>query len=255
MNDWMIFQNQATKSFISETIWKSFKREKQYKIISVEEERIVVQRLSGGNNAHFTKGEALRALERLKLHGRIKKGDLIHTAVRETMLVHLHPSVYWDSKSKEINWKEDIATLFDTTQKLIKNASDDELERIQIQIKKRRNQSEFRKNLLLIYENKCAITGNGPEAVLQAAHIINHSKSGINSNENGLLLRSDIHDLFDSGLLLIHPVNLIVHLHPSLKTTYYSKYEGKKIASRKDLSVPNEKYLEDKWNEFKWATL
>src|SRR5438552_2392485 len=102
MNDWAIFQNQATKSFISGTIWKSFIQERLYKITSVEKTRIGLERVSGGKPAHFTKGEALRALEQLKQYGRIKKGELIHTVIRETMLVHLHPSVYWDSKSHEI---------------------------------------------------------------------------------------------------------------------------------------------------------
>jgi len=253
MDDWSIFQNQATKSFISNTIWKSFIQERLYKIISVEEVRIVVERVSGGKPAHFTRGEALRAIQQLREHGRVRKGELIHTVVRETMLVHLHPSVYWDSQSHEIYWNENTSPSFEVTQNFIEDASDDDLEKIQIEVNKRKSRSKFRENLLSTYNNQCAISNVGPNVVLQAAHIVNHSKSGINSNDNGILLRSDLHNLFDAGYLLIHPLSLTVHLHPSLKDSYYWKFEGVKLATRKDLSNLNENFLKEKWNESEWA--
>lgn len=55
----------------------------------------------------------------------------------------------------------------------------------------RRGQPAFRRNLLAAYESKCCISGWAPETVLEAAHIEDHSNSGLNSLRNGLLLRSD----------------------------------------------------------------
>lgn len=63
----------------------------------------------------------------------------------------------------------------------------------------RRGQPAFRRRLLAAYEGTCCISGWAPEAVLEAAHIQEHSKAGLNSMANGLLLRSDLHALFDEG--------------------------------------------------------
>ena len=69
----------------------------------------------------------------------------------------------------------------------------------------RRGQRKFRQNLLLAYDGKCAITGCTIQELLEAAHINPFSKSGNQGNiiTNGILLRADIHTLFDLGLLKI----------------------------------------------------
>ena len=43
--------------------------------------------------------------------------------------------------------------------------------------KVRRGQAKFRRNLLKLYEGRCAISGWSPETVLQAAHIVDHATS------------------------------------------------------------------------------
>ena len=52
---------------------------------------------------------------------------------------------------------------------------------------------------------KCPITGNSLTTVLQAAHIKPYAYEGSDDISNGLLLRADIHVLFDSGLLNLRP--------------------------------------------------
>ncbi|MBK8329906.1 MAG: HNH endonuclease [Bacteroidetes bacterium] len=47
--------------------------------------------------------------------------------------------------------------------------------------------------MLKLYDARCLITGCEIESVLDAAHIISHSSSGLNSQDNGILLRSDIY--------------------------------------------------------------
>ena len=47
-----------------------------------------------------------------------------------------------------------------------------------------------------------------------------------NSPENGLLLRADIHTLFDLNLLRIEPDSLLVCLHPSIAKSEYAPYAG-----------------------------
>lgn len=67
----------------------------------------------------------------------------------------------------------------------------------------RKGQAAFRVDVLDGYQRRCAITGEKTLPVLEAAHIKSYSKSGPHSLSNGLLLRSDMHKLFDEGYLTI----------------------------------------------------
>ena len=88
--------------------------------------------------------------------------------------------------------------------------------------KVRRGQAEFRSNLLGAYGSKCVITGEGPEEVLEAVHIVPHSVSGINELDNGLLMRADLHHLFDDGLLTINPISKTVEMLEMLEISEIS---------------------------------
>lgn len=65
------------------------------------------------------------------------------------------------------------------------------------QIRVRRGQGEFRKRLLAAYGMKCAVTGTEFADILEAAHIIPHVQGTDYRESNGLLLRADIHTLYD----------------------------------------------------------
>lgn len=66
-------------------------------------------------------------------------------------------------------------------------------------------QARFRKLILEAYSFTCLITGVKLGEVLEVAHIKPVSKSGPDTLDNGLCLRSDIHLLFDAGHLRINP--------------------------------------------------
>jgi hypothetical protein len=101
----------------------------------------------------------------------------------------------------------------------------------------RQGQSRFRKALLILYGYQCAFTKTNESIVLEACHIISHVKTGDNSLDNGLLLRSDIHVLFDEGLMTLandgkrvcvrHDVTApeYAKLHNSLSQTRHSTHE------------------------------
>lgn len=69
--------------------------------------------------------------------------------------------------------------------------------------KRRRGQGAFRIEVTDRYERRCAITSEHTLPVLQAAHIRPVSMGGDHSITNGMLLRSDIHTLFDRGYVTI----------------------------------------------------
>jgi putative restriction endonuclease len=66
-------------------------------------------------------------------------------------------------------------------------------------------QGAFRIMVTSAYGNACAITGDHTLPVLEAAHIKPFALSGPHLISNGLLLRSDLHKLFDSGYMTITP--------------------------------------------------
>lgn len=74
------------------------------------------------------------------------------------------------------------------------------------QVLKRRGQAKFREALINAYEGRCAISGCNARDALEAAHITAFSASGNNAVTNGILLRADLHSLFDIGLIGIIPL-------------------------------------------------
>jgi predicted restriction endonuclease len=100
-------------------------------------------------------------------------------------------------------------------------------------IKKRRGQPEFRNALLQRYEGHCLVTGCKVADILEAAHIDPYRGEGSNHPGNGLLLRADIHTLFDLDLLGIEPDSLEVEVHPGIAKEYG------KLAGNTLCCVPN----------------
>ncbi|MEV1249521.1 HNH endonuclease [Nonomuraea sp. NPDC049750] len=68
---------------------------------------------------------------------------------------------------------------------------------------RRLGQRAFRAVVLNAYGGRCAITGSTIRPVLQAAHIRPVTRGGEHRLDNGILLRSDVHTLFDQGYLAI----------------------------------------------------
>lgn len=95
----------------------------------------------------------------------------------------------------------------------------------------RRNQSAFRSKLFREREARCAISGTSEINVLEAAHIIPFSEQFADRDkiENGLLLRSDIHKLYDLHLISINPNSRAVEISPSLSSEEYKKMRGNKV--------------------------
>jgi hypothetical protein len=143
---------------------------------------------------------------------------------------------------------------FTITEDDIIEATNDNPESYQQAARKiRKGQQRLRKNLLIVYQHECCISKTGPENVLQAAHIESHAISGLNITENALLLRSDIHDLFDDNLILIHPETLEVKVHSSLSKTEYQKYHGICLKMRTDNKKPSYEKLKTRWNLANWV--
>jgi putative restriction endonuclease len=76
-----------------------------------------------------------------------------------------------------------------------------------ILIQPRLGQGAFRVEVLDAYRRRCAITGERTLPVLDAAHIRPYAELGPHRLENGLLLRKDLHALFDAGYVTVTPAH------------------------------------------------
>ena len=63
----------------------------------------------------------------------------------------------------------------------------------------RLGQGAFRVAVTEAYDRRCAITDGKVLPALDAAHIRPYSEGGFHTKSNGILLRKDIHSVFDSG--------------------------------------------------------
>lgn len=114
----------------------------------------------------------------------------------------------------------------------------------------RRGAPKFRKDLLAAYGKRCCVSGCEMDAVLEAAHIRPYDGAETNHPTNGLLLRADLHTLFDLGLFVIDPKALCIHLHPKLRSAPdYQHLHGKKILV--GATAPSSKSLSHHWSEHK----
>lgn len=92
----------------------------------------------------------------------------------------------------------------------------------------REGQAEFRKRLVAHYGAVCMVTGTALASVIDAAHIVPYNGASTNSLSNGLLLRKDIHALFDAGLLTIGP-DLVVYVSAGVDDPFYLSLDGKEL--------------------------
>lgn len=94
--------------------------------------------------------------------------------------------------------------------------------------KARPGQGRFRRRLLEAYEGACCVTNETTSEVLEAAHIEPYVNEESDHVQNGILLRADLHDLFDAGLLTIDTGFRVV-LSKHLSSPYYVKLQGQVV--------------------------
>jgi HNH endonuclease len=109
----------------------------------------------------------------------------------------------------------------------------------------REGQEEFRQQLLAIYGGRCAITDFDVATGLEASHIIPYRGAHTNDPRNGLLLRADIHKLFDAHKLAIDTATMRVTIAPELGQSMYAELAGRQLRLPSDLSYqPNKQALD-----------
>lgn len=114
------------------------------------------------------------------------------------------------------------------------------------QIKQRRGQKAFRDGLIAQF-SKCAVSNCNIVDILEAAHITAYKNDTHNHVSNGLLLRCDMHTLYDLDLFAVDPDSLVIYFAPQIKDGEYTRYHGKKLNVMHKI---NRGALVERWNKF-----
>lgn len=115
----------------------------------------------------------------------------------------------------------------------------------------RRGQKGFRQNLVDLYGGRCAVSESRVVPLLEAAHILPHAEGSDYRVANGILLRTDIHTLFDLHLLGID-ASLRVHLKDSIRSSEFARFHGKRIETlpASAMHQPSAVALQDRFQRF-----
>lgn len=121
--------------------------------------------------------------------------------------------------------------------------------------KPRLGQGAFRFAVTDAYDRACAVTGEHSLPVLDAAHIRRYSSEAVHAVPNGLLLRADVHKLFDAGYVTVTPeYDFVVSKY--LKEQYangkiYYERQGKIFVPKREENRPDKVALQ--WhNDFEF---
>ncbi len=112
--------------------------------------------------------------------------------------------------------------------------------------------SIFREMVLTEYDNQCAVTGYQTVEVIEIAHIVPYYGPDSDEIQNAIPLRSDIHKLFDRGLMRIKYDNstrkYLIFIHDYVMDDYSDFHEKKLILPHDSLSNPSKSALLEQQN-------
>jgi uncharacterized protein YjbI with pentapeptide repeats len=100
---------------------------------------------------------------------------------------------------------------------------------VSLAIAKRRGPSTLRQRLLEAYQGRCSMTGCEVEPILEVAFLQPNQPTQNSDPSHGLLLRADVHTLFDLHLIAIDPETLNIIVAPTLRNTTYGSLHQKPL--------------------------
>ncbi|HBR4370207.1 TPA: HNH endonuclease [Klebsiella pneumoniae] len=190
-------------------------------------------RCSNGHEFDYPTAEYVPAVEFKAEYNKNYK-PINHVTIKE--LISHTPRYNVQSSIQEIDF-EWANNIFDDLIQLTPTEADCEVTPLDVedqrkavlrQIKQRRGQKAFRDSLLA-QTAKCAVSSCEIVDILEAAHITAYKNDTHNHVSNGLLLRCDIHTLYDLDLFAIDPDSLNIYFAPQINDEEYTRFHGKKL--------------------------
>ncbi|MEO6215879.1 MAG: HNH endonuclease signature motif containing protein [Sphingomonas sp.] len=127
---------------------------------------------------------------------------------------------------------------------------DAERERVWITRLSRAGQIKFRANLIDLY-GRCPLSGCTTPTALEAAHVKSVSAQGTDLVSNGILLRADLHKLFDANLIAINPFDGRVEVSTECKADYSNLL--RKVVFCAPSGGPSLSDFKERWKMFQSA--
>ena len=124
------------------------------------------------------------------------------------------------------------------------------LEWSSLAIRVRRGDMRLRSQLCRLFKNQCAISGSCPKDLLEVSYIAPYPAGDVHSVRNAILLRSDIHTLWDLNLIGVHPETLEVNINNRLTGTPYEDLVGHKLATPSTGSRLDTTAMRERWSHF-----
>lgn len=152
---------------------------------------------------------------------------------------------------RELRWDDFQGALADTGKAAPLTVLESALEVLvgghrKVTVRARVGQMSFRRELLDRFGAVCAFSGPAPAQALEAAHLYSYAAAGKHHPNGGLLLRRDLHSLFDLGLIAVHPDTLVLDMAGVLlEFDEYAKLHGEPLAV--PVTAQHRKWLVEHW--------
>lgn len=116
-------------------------------------------------------------------------------------------------------------------------------------VRVRVGQAAFRAELRKRYVDVCAFTGPAPAVVLDACHLYRYAEVGAHRDQGGLLLRKDLHRLFDEGLVCVDSEDVLFVSEEIREYTAYKALHGSVVEV--DLTAKQRSWLREHWEQWR----
>lgn len=200
---------------------------------------------SSGTTETIGKGRFETCINNINTFGhQIPKGGIYKIVLIETAIVEILNFLDWSFDKKQIEVDIMPVPLVDQNQIEAKG------ERRMVSIAVRNGQQKLKLKLMNHYQGQCAVSGCGIEEVLNACHITPFAESFICLAEDAILLRADLHHLFDKKLLAIHPETFKIHISSKIRNSEYGVWHEKDIRPPTGEGKINPAGLIQRWEQF-----
>ncbi|ABP53046.1 HNH endonuclease [Salinispora tropica] len=185
--------------------------------------------------------------------GRCLDGDTLRALCVSPRSQHSMRPLRWDAFGKALDQAgraRDTARLSEATAWAQSLPGGHRQARVRVRV----GQSGFRRRLLAALGPVCAFTGSSPAAALEAAHLYSYATLGQHHDDGGLLLRRDLHRLFDRGDIAVDPATLTISLRSDLLTyPSYAPLQGKPLATK--LESGHRSWIQKHWEQHRLTPL
>jgi hypothetical protein len=117
----------------------------------------------------------------------------------------------------------------------------------------RRGRRDLREMLCRLNGVRCVFTGTRLKDLLEVAYIAPYPSGELHSTDNALLMRSDLHTLWDLNLIGVEPTTRCISIARRLEETTYARLAGRTMWLPRQPSAPLLEGLRERWRMFEGA--